>query len=235
MSPLVIEILADVTCPWCYLGKCNLDTAIALKPKIPVELRCQPYLLDPWVPREGMSRTDFLIAKFGSVEAYNANTQQISDTLRAAGLHYRPDQITRQPNTLDCHRLIRWAEDPAAMMQRLMLFFFSQGRDLSDPAVLVRAAIGCGFSPDDIRKRLASDKDVEWIQYLTKSESSLVPAESVPQFRIGVTWFECGLQPPEYLAEQIEQVAQAKWSEEQLDERQYDRDRTYGRGTKRRK
>src|SRR6266446_1473334 len=77
ISPLPIDMISDVVCPWCYIGKRALAKAIALKPEIPVEVRLRPYFLNPWVPREGMSREDYLVAKFGSVERYNANNQRV--------------------------------------------------------------------------------------------------------------------------------------------------------------
>ena len=108
-TPLSIDVVSDVVCPWCYIGKRLLEKAIALKPDIPVEVRFRPYFLNPWVPREGMSREDYLIAKFGSVERYNSNNQRVVDAANYAGLTYARDLIKRQPNTLDCHRLILWA------------------------------------------------------------------------------------------------------------------------------
>ena len=113
-TPLPIDVVSDVVCPWCYIGKRFLEKAIALKPEIPVEVRFRPYFLNPWVPREGISREQYLITKFGSVERYNANSQRVIDAAAAAGLTYARDKIERQPNTLDCHRLIRWAGGNAA-------------------------------------------------------------------------------------------------------------------------
>jgi hypothetical protein len=100
----------------------------------PVDVRFRPYFLNPWVPREGISREQYLITKFGSVERYNANSQRVIDAAAHAGLVYARDKIERQPNTLDCHRLIRWAGDDAApMKQRLMELYFSEGGDLTEP------------------------------------------------------------------------------------------------------
>ncbi len=109
-SALAIDVVSDVVCPWCYIGKRRLEQAIALKPEIPVEVRFRPYFLNPWVPREGMSREDYLITKFGSVEHYNKNGDRIVAAAAFAGLTYARDKIKRQPNTLDCHRLIHWAD-----------------------------------------------------------------------------------------------------------------------------
>src|SRR6185503_17675317 len=131
---------------------------------IPVAVRFRPYLLNPWVPREGMSREDYLVTKFGSVERYNANSQRLIDIAAAAGLDYHRDKIKRQPNTIDCHRLIAWADDPARMKQRLMQLYFSEGGDLTDAEVLVRAAADCGMDASEARRRLASDEDVARIE-----------------------------------------------------------------------
>src|ERR1700731_2624701 len=147
-ATLTIDMISDVVCPWCYIGKRFLEQAIAFKPDIPVEVRFRPYFLNPWVPREGMSREDYLIAKFGSVERYNSNTNRIVEAAAAAGLSYNRDRIKRQPNTLDCHRLILWAGETgkaAAMKQRLMEIYFSEGGDLSVSEVLVGAAVDCGM------------------------------------------------------------------------------------------
>src|SRR5439155_8218892 len=162
-SPLPIDVISDVVCPWCYIGKRRLEQAIALKPEIPVEVRFQPYFLNDWVPRDGISREQYLITKFGSVERYNANNQRVVDAAAAAGLPYAREKILRQPNTLDCHRLIFWASQigtAAAMKQRLMAFYFGEGGDLTDREILVRAGGECGLDPDDVRKRLSSDEDV---------------------------------------------------------------------------
>src|SRR3982074_1219472 len=107
---LAIDVVSDVVCPWCFIGKRRLENAIASRPDIPVAVRFRPYFLNPWVPREGISRTDSLTTKFGSVERYNQNAQRIVAVAASEGLTYAPGLIKRQPNTLDCHRLILWAE-----------------------------------------------------------------------------------------------------------------------------
>src|SRR5215216_276205 len=117
---LVIDIVSDVVCPWCFIGKRRLEKAIAQHPDIPVEVRWNPYFLNAWVPREGMSRADYLTRKFGSVDHYNAIAQRIIAAAKTEGLAYSPERIARQPNTLDCHRLILWSGstgDPGRMKQ----------------------------------------------------------------------------------------------------------------------
>jgi predicted DsbA family dithiol-disulfide isomerase len=208
-SALTIDMVSDVVCPWCYIGKRLLETAIASKPEIPVELRFRPYFLNPWVPREGMSREDYLIAKFGSVERYNSAGGRIIEAAAALGLPYHRDKIKRQPNTLDCHRLIHWADqigNAGAMKQRLMALYFSEGGDLTDPAVLARAAADCGLDADAVRVRLASEDDVAHVAAEAQSAQN-AGIESVPCFIFGGMIAVSGAQSPDYLAAAIERAA----------------------------
>src|SRR2546422_6766708 len=162
MSALPIDVVSDVVCPWCLIGKRRLEQAIALKPEIPVEVRFRPYFLNPWVPREGISRHEYLTTKFGSPEHYRAIAGRVAQAAAAEGLTYNLDQIKRQPNTLDCHRLILWAGEPAARMkQRLMELYFAEGGDLTDREVLVTAAAECGLDAEHVRELLAGTDDVE--------------------------------------------------------------------------
>ena len=206
MAPLPIDVVSDVVCPWCYVGKRYLEKAIALKPEIPVTVRFRPYLLNPWVPREGMSREDYLTTKFGSVERYNANSQRIIDIAAKAGLDYARDKIKRQPNTIDCHRLIAWADDPARMKQRLMRLYFSEGGDLTDREVLVLAAAECGMDANTVRERLATDEDVARIESEAASANE-AGIQGVPFFIFGNLLAVNGAHPPEYLAQAIQQAS----------------------------
>jgi predicted DsbA family dithiol-disulfide isomerase len=207
-TPLPIDVVSDVVCPWCYIGKRFLEKAIALKPEIPVEVRFRPYFLNPWVPREGISREQYLITKFGSVERYNANSQRVIDAAAAAGLIYVRDKIKRQPNTLDCHRLIRWAgSNAAAMKQRLMELYFSEGGDLTSRDVLVQAAIDCGLDGEEVRRKLAAEDDVAEVETQANSAKD-AGIDGVPCFIFGGLLGVSGAHPPESLAQAIERAAQ---------------------------
>src|SRR5262249_50737463 len=137
------EMVADVLCPRCFIGQWRLGKAIAQRPDIAVEVRFWPYFLNPWVPREGISRKDYLSTKFGSPERYRSIAQRVAQAAAAEGLTYNLDSIKRQPNTLDCHRLILWAGETgnaARMKQRLMDLYFTEGGDRTDREVVVAAA-----------------------------------------------------------------------------------------------
>ena len=207
---LAIVMISDVVCPWCCIGKRRLEKAIALRPAVAIEVRFRPYFLNPWVPREGMSREEYLTAKFGSPERYRGIAQRVADAAAAEGLKYAPDKITRQPNTLDCHRLILWAGalgHAAEMKQRLMELYFAEGADLSSREVLTEAAAVCGLDANEVRRRLESDEDVALVE---KEASSAKEAgiDGVPCFIFNNALAVQGAQPPEYLAQAIDRAVQ---------------------------
>src|SRR6476659_2660370 len=163
-NPVRIDVVSDVVCPWCFIGKRRLEKALALRPDIAVEIRWRPYFLNDWVPREGMDRDAYLTAKFGSPERYKGIAGRVAAAAQAEGLAYNVDGIARQPNTLDCHRLILWARnagDPGRMKQRLMELYVTEGAYLAEREVLVKVAAECGMDADLTRELLASDRDVD--------------------------------------------------------------------------
>jgi predicted DsbA family dithiol-disulfide isomerase len=207
---LRIDVVSDVVCPWCYIGKRRLEKAIALKPEIPVEVHFFPYFLNDWVPREGISREQYLTTKFGSVERYKGMAGRVVEAAAQEGLTYSPDTISRQPNTLDCHRLILWAGDKAAAMkQRLMALYFTEGGDLTDREVLVKAAADVGLDADMIRGKLAGDDDVAQVEAKAQSAKE-AGIDGVPCFILGGKFAVSGAQSPEYLAQAIERAAQER-------------------------
>jgi predicted DsbA family dithiol-disulfide isomerase len=207
--PLSIDMVSDVVCPWCFIGKRRLEKAIALRPQLAVEVRFRPFFLNPWIPREGISRADYLTKKFGSPERYRAIAQRVGAAAAEEGLPYAPDKITRQPNTLDCHRLIVWASEigqGACMKERLMRLYFAEGADLTDANVLTAAAADCGLDPASVAPRLASDEDVARVEEEAASASA-AGIDGVPCFIIGGAVAVGGAQSPEYLAQAIDRAA----------------------------
>jgi predicted DsbA family dithiol-disulfide isomerase len=211
-QPVRIDVVSDVVCPWCFIGKHRLEAALKLKPDVAVEVRWRPYFLNDWIPREGISREDYLTTKFGSVDRYKSIAQRVGAAAAAEGLVYASDKMKRQPNTLDCHRLIHWAEaigKSAEMKQRLMDLYFTQGADLTDCETLVKAAADVGLDAKTVRTDLASDKDVALIEQEAQSAKE-AGIEGVPCFIFGGKFAVSGAQDPQYLAEAIERLANAK-------------------------
>ena len=163
-EPLTIDVVSDVVCPWCFIGKSRLEKALKLKPDIPVEVRFHPYFLNPWVPREGISREQYLTTKFGSPERYKGIAGRVAQAAAEEGLTYAVDKMTRQPNTLDCHRLSLWAESSgraAQMKQRLVELYFSEGADLDRDVLVARR---CRAQTPQNSQMLASEADVARVE-----------------------------------------------------------------------
>lgn len=208
-APVTIDVVSDVVCPWCFIGKRRLEKALALKPDIAVEVRFHPYFLNPWVPAEGMSRDEYLTAKFGSPDRYKQIAGRVSAAAAAEGLTYAVDKMKRQPNTRDCHRLILWAQaigKAPQMKQRLMDLYFTEGGDLSDRETLVKAAADVGLDADTIRQKLDSDADSAQVEAAANSAKE-AGIDGVPTFIIGGVAAISGAQDPQVLANAIEQIA----------------------------
>ena len=209
LKPLKIDIVSDVVCPWCYIGKKRIEDALKLAADVPVDVDWRPFFLNPWVPREGISREEYLTTKFGSVDSYKGIAGRVVGAAGEEGLLYRPDLVKRQPNTIDCHRLIHWADakgKAAEMKQRLMELYFRDGGDLTDTAVLVKAAADVGLDAEDVRKRLATDEDVALISSWAQ-EASDKGISGVPTFVFAQKYAVSGAQPAEMLARAIRQVS----------------------------
>ena len=210
-QPVRIDVVSDVVCPWCFIGKRRLEKAIALNPDIPVEVHYRPYFLNDWIPREGIAREQYLTTKFGSPERYNGIAQRVRAAAAFEGLTYAVDKISRQPNTLDAHRLIRWADaigKAPAMKQRLMDLYFTQGADLTNRDVLVKAAADVGLDAEQVRSALAGDKDVAEVESeaLSAKEAGI---QGVPCFILEGKFAISGAQAPEDLAEAIARLSES--------------------------
>ena len=208
VDPVAVDVISDVVCPWCYLGKRRLARAIGLLPEIQVVVRWRPFRLDPTIPPEGVAREDYLTAKFGSVEAIAESHRQLTERGQEEGIDFHFSRITRSPNTVDAHRLVRWAAADGAqddMVERLFTAYFSEGRDIGDAAVLAELSADVGFDPETVVQRLAGDADRE-----------IVVAEIENAYRIGVSGVPCfiidrrlavtGAHPAEVLVQAIEQA-----------------------------
>ena len=212
-NALPVDVVSDVVCPWCFIGKRRLEKAIALIPTIPVAVTWRPYFLNPWVPREGIDRQTYLETKFGSVQRYGAIADRVAAAAAMEGLPFAPDKISRQPNTLDCHRLILWADQEQGngprMKQRLMSLYFTEGADLTDREVLVKAAAECGLDADKTRELLAGDTDVDTV---TRAAEQAMAAgiDGVPMFIFNGVLAVSGAQSPEYLVTAMERSVEER-------------------------
>jgi len=166
IGALTVDVVSDVVCPWCFIGKRRLEAALAQlreqEPGLPVHVRWHPFQLNPELPPQGVDRKAYLEAKFGGPQ----RAAQVYDRVRAAGrtadIDFEFDAIARQPNTLDAHRLIAWAQsrqegDPQALVEALFRAYFLDGRYIGDADILARIAADAGYDPDDARAFVRSD------------------------------------------------------------------------------
>lgn len=194
-----LDIISDFVCPWCYLGKANFETALRSRPDHPFEIRWRPYQLDPTLPPEGVERAGYLEAKLGGAARVAEAHARLEQLGTEAGITFRFDRITRAPNTLDAHRLIRWAEPAAlqtAVAGELFRRYFEAGEDISDPAVLTDAASAAGLDGAAIARLLAGGSDRAEVT-AEIAEANAMGVTGVPTFVLARQYALSGAQPPE--------------------------------------
>jgi predicted DsbA family dithiol-disulfide isomerase len=164
-SPLVVDVVSDVVCPWCYIGKRRLESAMSelceREPKIMVDVRWHPFQLNPDLPKSGIDRRAYVTGKFGGPEHARDIYARVRSVADSVGLALDFDRIARQPNTLDAHRLVAWASrtDPRsvdALVEELFRAFFVDGLDIGDRDVLCRLGEAAGYDAKSVRALLDS-------------------------------------------------------------------------------
>jgi predicted DsbA family dithiol-disulfide isomerase len=195
-----LDIISDPVCPWCYIGAANLTRAIeAVGGAHPFAIRWRPYQLNPDMPADGMDRADYLAAKFGGSQNAARVYEKVEAAAAEAGLKMNFARIARAPNTLDAHRVIRWAGAEGVqtrLTMALFLRYFEKGEDLSDARVLCAAAEQAGLDGEVIARLLAGDADRAEVrkEAAAARESGVT---GVPTFIIGGTYALIGAQPIE--------------------------------------
>ena len=204
-----LDIISDPVCPWCYIGKANLDRALSAHPDHPFVIEWHPFQLNPDMPVEGMDRRQYLEAKFGGKEKAAAIYARIDEAAQAAGLDINWEKITRTPNTLDAHRLIHWAGiegRQTAVVSTLFRAYFIEGRDIGDIDVLSDVADSCGLDAAMTRQLLQGDADRDDIGARDR-HSREMGVTGVPTFVIASQHAVPGAQPAELWGQVIEEIA----------------------------
>ena len=158
-----IDVISDVICPWCYIGKRQLERALDLldAQHCRVAVAWHPFQLNPEMPAEGVERTSYRISKFGSLERSRQLDQRITETAATVGLEFHLDRIARTPNTVNAHRLIRFAGQHGvqdAVVEELFDSYFCKGADIGDPKILGDVAAEAGLDRAEVLAMLASDE-----------------------------------------------------------------------------
>jgi len=197
---LHIDIVSDVVCPWCFIGKRRLEKALALRPEIAVEITWRPFQLNPDLPPEGIERQAYLATKFGGA----AQAERIHATLAEAGatvdIAFAFDRIRRTPNTCDAHRLLRYAGaegNAERMVEALFRAYFIDGRDIGDRAVLAAIADEVGLDAAGAGAFLASAAELEQVMAEDRGARRL-GINAVPCFIFERHYAVSGAQEPEF-------------------------------------
>lgn len=207
-SVISIDVVADVICPWCFLGKRRLDKALAQVSDIKVEVINRPFFLDPAIPPEGLDRHKYMVDKFG--EARLATIHKPLEEMGAKdGVPYHFDKITRTPNSLDAHRLIRWAQQAdvqPAVVEALFMAYWSEGRDVGEHETLVAIATRCGMDGREVAQLLKQDTDKQAV--LTEAQRAVeMGVTGVPTFIMAQRYGISGAQEVSVLVDAIKKIA----------------------------
>ncbi|MFS8050268.1 DsbA family oxidoreductase [Rhizobium sp. BR 314] len=215
MERITIDIVSDVVCPWCYLGKARLELAIAeVQDEVGVDLNWRPYRLNPDYPPEGVDQKKALEQKLGGAERVAQGHKMLTDLGREVGIKFDFDAIEIGPNTLDAHRLIHWAvtesrEKQDKVVDALFKANFEEGRNVGDHAVLLDIAEKVGLDRSVIATLLASDADRDLIIGEIEAAQK-IGVSGVPFFIFDQQYAVSGAQTPDVLAGALRDIAKMK-------------------------
>ena len=196
-----IDIFSDTICPWCFIGKRRLERALRERPQPELTIRWRAFQLNPDMPAEGMERRAYLELKFGGA----ANAEAVYAQVRAAGetedIPFAFDKIGRTPNTVESHRLIRYAHEQGRQdetVEALFQAYFLRGENIGDPEVLIAAAQEAGLAPEATRAFLNSEAEAVAVR-AEDAQARQAGINGVPCFIFDGKYALAGAQPPEVL------------------------------------
>ncbi len=207
-----IDVISDVVCPWCFIGKRNLERALETwREKHPDEtpvVRWHPFQLNPQLPASGVLRKQYLEQKFGGPERAKEIYARVSAAGQRAGIDFAFDAIQVQPNTIDAHRLMHHAGERGkqdAMAEAIFRRYFLEGADLTDKETLADIAQQAGLDRQESEAYLATDADRELIEEQDR-RARAIGVEGVPFFIFNQRLALSGAQPPEVIVEAMEKA-----------------------------
>ena len=210
-KPMKIDFVSDDSCPWCIIGLRGLEEALTrIADIVDAEIHFQPFELNPSMPPEGQNIVEHITQKYGSTPGQSAATREMIRARAAAvGFTIAMSDQSRIYNTFDAHRLLHWAEEDgrqAALKHALFEAYFTEGKSLADPEVLVAAEVKAGLDGPAAREVLASDRyadDVRRAERLWRSRG----IDAVPAVVIDGRYLISGGQQPEAFEQALRQIA----------------------------
>ncbi len=195
-----IDVVSDVVCPWCYIGKRRLEKAIdQLAGQVDVEVEFHPFELNPDMPKEGKNQKEYLTNKFGGADRYKQITSNVIKVAAEEGLHFNFDKQEVSPNTRDAHRIIRFAKSEgkqAAIKEAFLKGYFEEGIDLSKKENLLSIATKAGLDTIKVSSLLNSDEGLVEVE-LEERMNAQRGISGVPYFIINNKYGVSGAQPAE--------------------------------------
>ncbi len=204
-----IDVISDTVCPWCYIGKRRLERAMRLRPQIAFDVRWRPFQLDPATPPEGVDRKAYIERKFGSSDKIKPIHNALLKAGEDEGIPFAFEKITRTPNTINSHRLIRWSHSMGVQDQVVELLFrryFTEGADIGQIATLVQIGTDAGMDAELVEELMNSDADLERVRH-EDSMARKIGIQGVPTYLIGGKTLINGAQDAEVLVRAFDHVA----------------------------
>jgi predicted DsbA family dithiol-disulfide isomerase len=207
-QPLHIDFIADVVCPWCYLGWRRLERALEMRPDVQAQIVWRPYQLDPSIPEEGTDRKAYMAAKFRDPERMKAMGEALRDAAAEEGLDLKLADIPISPNTNAAHRLIRWAQGQGLqekVLEGVLRAYFTDLKDIGDPVVLADIAEANGMDRMTVLKLLSegADKDTIGREHMMAVQAGVT---GVPFMIFGGKVAAVGAEAPERLVMAIDKA-----------------------------
>ncbi|MBO6719811.1 MAG: DsbA family oxidoreductase [Rhizobiaceae bacterium] len=213
-NAISVDVISDVVCPWCFIGQRRLKKAISIAGDVEVTVRWRPFQLDPTIPPEGLDRKSYMVAKFGGEERLRQAHTRLLEAAADDDIAFALDKIERSPNTLDAHRVIRWAggvdlNQQDRVVAGLFSAYFEKGRDLGDAGVLIDVAREAGMDASIVETLIATDADRDAVREEIATAQRM-GITGVPCFLLEGKYAVVGAQDAPMLADAMQRVAKAK-------------------------
>jgi predicted DsbA family dithiol-disulfide isomerase len=204
-----IDVISDVVCPWCFIGKRRLERALEARPAADVEVVWRPFQLNPEMPEEGRDHKAYYLEKFGNVERVRELTEAMTAAGRSEGIEFDFGNIPKAPNTISAHRLVRWAGSAGvqdAVVEALFRAYFLEARDVSDHQTLVAIGSTAGMEEELLKELYAEGRDIDLVRQEVK-QAAAMGVSGVPCFIFEGGYVVRGAQPPEHFLPLIDTLS----------------------------